>query len=71
MYGIHKNKGPPIRTAAALIQPQLVDHRNMNHRKMNMKSWLWEHSCDMHGGVMVEDRGMSDYKFTVTRAFKK
>ena len=36
-----------------------------------MKSWMWEQSRDKHGGVMGADRGLRDYQFTVTGAFKK
>ena len=36
-----------------------------------MKSWMWEHSRDYHGGVIGVDGGMGDFKFSVTGVFKK
>ena len=40
-------------------------------RKVNVKSWMWEHSRDIHGGVLGAEEGVSDYEFKVTGVFKK
>ena len=36
-----------------------------------MKSWMWEHSRDCHGGQVGERGGITDYNFRVTGVFKK
>ena len=56
--------------AAAQIAPQPPDHGDVYRRK-NVKSWMWEHSRDYHGGVIGVDGGMGDFKFSVTGVFKK
>ena len=61
--------------AAAKIQPLpagtsgWVD--NGRRKKVDVKSWMWEHTRDSHGGVLGDDRGMTDYKFRVVRKFHK
>jgi hypothetical protein len=40
-------------------------------RKKDVKSWMWEHSRDCHGGGIGENGGIADYEFKVTAVFKK
>ena len=39
--------------------------------KCNVKSWMWEHSRDHHGGVVGEKDGLNDYRMSVTKKFGK
>ena len=41
-----------------------------DHRK-DVKSWMWEHTRDVHGGVVGDNEGMSDYNVKVTGKFRK
>ena len=36
-----------------------------------MKSWMWEHSRDFHGGVVGGNGGLEDYRMRVTGRFRK
>ena len=40
-------------------------------RKKDVKSFMWEHSRDCHGGVVGEEGGMGDYIFKVSGVFQK
>ena len=61
--------------AAAKIPPQPADSTewmtNRRKKKPDVKSWMWEHTRDMHGGVVGENRGMKDFKFKVVSKFNK
>ena len=37
----------------------------------DVKSWMWEHTRDIHSGVVGPNNGMGDYKMKVTRKFKR
>ena len=39
--------------------------------KIRIKSCMWEHTRDVHGGVVVAEGGASDYKVEVTGTFTK
>ena len=57
---------------AGLIPPQQVDHGGGGQgRRKNVKSWMWEHSRDYHGGVLGQGGGKQDYKFSVSGVFRK
>ena len=61
--------------AAAKIQPLPADNygwvANGRKKKVDVKSWMWEHTRDKHGGVLGDDRGLTDYKFRVVKKFRK
>ena len=62
------------RAASAAKLPALPTNDGVagcGKRKRDVKSWMWEHIRDCHGGVPGEDGGMNDYKFKVTGVFKK
>ena len=40
-------------------------------RRPDVKSWMWEHSRDYHGGVIGDQGGKKDYKMMVTGRFRK
>ena len=40
-------------------------------KQRDMKSWMWEHTRDVHGGVLGDENGMSDYMMNVTGRFTK
>jgi hypothetical protein len=40
-------------------------------RKKNVKSFMWEHSRDCHGGTVGQQGGVEDYMFIVSGAFRK
>ena len=35
------------------------------------KSWMWEHTRDVHAGVVGQSGGMEDYKVKVVEKFQK
>ena len=37
----------------------------------NVKSWMWEHCRDNHGGVVRENNGINDFRMKVTGRFTK
>ena len=64
------------RAAAAAKTPPLPPDNpgwlvNRRKTKVDVKSWMWEHTRDIHGGVLGDDRGVTDYKFKVVRKFSK
>ena len=42
-----------------------------NKCKCDVKSWMWEHTRDCHGGVVGGDWGRTDYRMKVTGTFRK
>ena len=42
-----------------------------NKCKCAVKSWMWEHTRDHHGGVVSDDMGLTDYRMKVTKKFDK
>ena len=44
---------------------------NMNKCRCNVKSWMWEHSRDHHGGVVGDNGGLNDYRMSVKKKFVK
>ena len=79
--------GETSRTAYTRLKEHLSDYRaasaarlpalqpnvgvEFGKKKKDVKSWMWEHSRDCHGGVIGEEGGMFDYKFSVTGVFRK
>ena len=70
------------RAAAAAKLPPLTDRNDRilcgkkkcneyNKCKCDVKSWMWEHTRDCHGGGVGENGGMGDYKMKVTGTFGK
>ena len=63
------------RAAAAAKLPALppneVGGAGCGKRKTDVKSWMWEHCRDCHGGVLGLEGGKNDYKFEVTGVFRK
>ena len=59
--------------AAARVppQPQPQQGDQGQGRRKNVKSWMWEHSRDYHGGLLGQDGGKEDYEFCVSGVFKK
>ena len=41
------------------------------HEKKKIKSCMWEHTGDFHGGVLGSEGGIKDYKAKVTGTFSK
>ena len=37
----------------------------------DMKSWMWEHTRDMHAGQIEDQGGMLDYTFQVSGSFQR
>ena len=67
------------RAASKAKLPAMVQNENramcgkircvaQNKCKCCVKSWMWEHTHDHHGGVVGEDTGITDYRM---RNFKK
>ena len=52
---------PPSRHGTAQIDLPLKD----------VKSWMWEHTRGVHGGLMGGQGGLLDYKFNVSGTFRK
>ena len=70
------------RAASRANLPALVQDENrvmcgkarcvaQNKCKCAVKSWMWEHTRDHHGGVVGEDTGITDYRMSVTKKFEK
>ena len=65
------------RAASAAQLPPLDENsggggsHGFGNRKKCVKSWMWEHSRDCHGGQVGERGGIADYKFRVTGVFRK
>ena len=70
------------RAAATAMLPALQQKENhvmcgkqqcvqQNKCKCNVKSWMWEHSRDYHGGVVGGNGGVDDYGMKVTKQFIK
>ena len=70
------------RAASKAKLPALVQSENsvmcgktrcveQNKCKCAVKSWMWEHTRDIHNGVVSEDMGLSDYRMKVTKKFEK
>ena len=64
------------RAAAAAKVPAMPNHGaglrlNRNGKEEDVKSWMWEHSRDHHGGVVGAGEGKDDYKAKVTGKFQK
>ena len=38
---------------------------------LDMKSWMWEHTREEHGGLVGADDGREDYRFRVPKTFRK
>ena len=52
------------------LPPEVIRPRAGKKGK-NVKSWMWEHSRDCHGGAVSGNGGMDDYEFKVTGVFTK
>ena len=70
------------RAAATAMLPALQQKENhvmfgkhrcvqQNKYKCNVKSWMWEHSRDYHGGVVGDKDGVDDFGMYVTKQFRK
>ena len=60
------------RTASAAnvpAQPQLVGFGL--DRPKAAKSWMWEHTRDVHGGIVGQNEGMRDFKVKVVGKYQK
>ena len=42
-----------------------------NGGRKDVKSWMWEHTRDVHGGFVGESEGMCDFDMKVTGKFRK
>ena len=43
----------------------------LGEKPKNVKSWMWEHVRDTHGGVVGENNGFNDFEMKVTGRFRK
>ena len=70
------------RAASKAKLPAMVQNENramcgkirceaQNKCKCAVKSWMWEHTRDHHGGVVGLDTGTTDYRMRVTKKFEK
>ena len=61
--------------AAAKLPPLPAENTDWgaygSHRKTRVKSWMWEHAREIHGGVVGANQGIKDFSFKVTRQFSK
>ena len=53
------------------LPAQLQPGGDAGEKPKNVKSWMWEHVRDVHGGVVGENNGMNDYQMNVTGRFRK
>ena len=69
------------RAASKAKLPAMVQNENrvmcgkircvaQNKCKCCVKSWMWEHTRDHHGGVFGLDTGIADYRMRVTKKFE-
>ena len=58
------------RAAATARLPPLPDDTGQQ-TKQRIKSWMWEHARDVHGGQVGPNGGENDYKFEVKNMFRK
>ena len=56
--------------ARAPPQPQ-QDGNSFDRRPQAAKSWMWEHTRDVHGGVVGPNGGVEDYRVKVIGKFLK
>ena len=84
---VQKYVGETSRTSYTRVKEHLTDYRSAaasnlpalpttelctgQHRKQIVKSWMWEHTRDVHGGVVGAQGGVLDYKFTVAGTFRR
>ena len=59
------------RAAAAAKLAALPNLGQDNMKQRDVKSWMWEHTRDVHGGVLGDENGMSDYMMNVTGRFTR
>ena len=61
------------RAAAAANLPALPADRGGEgeHRRKDVKSWMWEHCRDSHSGQVGDSGGMGDFIFKVSGVFPK
>ena len=64
------------RSAAAAKLPPLLPDVGVGvgvglYKKKNVKSFMWEHTRDCHEGVIGENDGVEDYRFSVSGVFRK
>ena len=60
--------------SAANLPPQPPDGfgtAHQGHPRKPVKSWMWEHTRDVHGGQLGDQQGLMDYRFKVTNVFRK
>ena len=65
----HYNNYRAAAAAKLAALPNLGQDKGMKQR--DVKSWMWEHTRDVHGGVLGDKNGMSDYMMNVTGKFMK
>ena len=60
------------RAAAAAKLPALPRNQTSGEglKAKDVKSWMWEHERDCHGGVIGPDGGRTDFNFQVTGIFR-
>ena len=59
------------RVAAAANLPAQPPRNDIDKFGKPVKSWMWEHTRDVHGGQIGEQGGVSDYKFHVSSTFRR
>ena len=66
--GDYKSAAAAMLPAPVLVLPQVgIDHQ----QKTRIKSCMWEHTRDVHGGAVGPDSGVNDYKVRVAGKFNK
>ena len=51
--------------------PQSTPGNGLNKHEREPKSWMWEHTRNVHDGEVGENNGMNDYRMKVTGKFRK
>ena len=59
------------RGAAAANLPAQPPGNDSDRFSKPVKSWMWEHTRDVHGGQIGDNGGVSDYRFKVSSKFKR
>ena len=82
---VHKYVGETSKTGYTRIKEHLASYRSAYAAKLpplptrhgpdeptkDVKSWMWEHTRDVHGGQMGDQEGILDYRFKVSGTFNK
>ena len=69
IYLVNKHISDYRAASAARLPPLPTSLEPTDKRRV--KSWMWEHTRDVHGGQVGAEGGVLDFRFKVTGAFNK